>query len=136
MRKHGLQCTDGTSLLRCGLSTALCSRCLLRTDDKTLRVMLAGGIAGCVSKTITAPLARLTILYQAREWRWRACVRAARVGATACALRRAAEAHATCCAARRRRGRTPPQRRGGHRRAAQPPSVVARPPPPAAALFC
>ena len=36
-------------------------------DDKTLRVMLAGGIAGCISKTITAPLARLTILYQVRR---------------------------------------------------------------------
>jgi len=28
--------------------------------------MAAGGFAGCVSKTVTAPLARLTILYQAR----------------------------------------------------------------------
>ena len=36
-------------------------------DDKTLRVMLAGGVAGCISKTITAPLARLTILYQVRR---------------------------------------------------------------------
>lgn len=35
-------------------------------DNKTLRVLAAGGLAGCVSKTVTAPLARLTILYQAR----------------------------------------------------------------------
>ena len=27
-------------------------------------LLLAGGFAGCVSKTVTAPLARLTILYQ------------------------------------------------------------------------
>ena len=37
-----------------------------RADGKTARVMLAGGFAGCISKTITAPLARLTILYQVR----------------------------------------------------------------------
>jgi hypothetical protein len=30
------------------------------------RLLAAGGVAGAVSKTCTAPLARLTILYQAR----------------------------------------------------------------------
>lgn len=29
-----------------------------------LKTVLAGGIAGCVGKTVTAPLSRLTILYQ------------------------------------------------------------------------
>ena len=31
---------------------------------ENLRLLAAGGIAGAVSKTVTAPLARLTILYQ------------------------------------------------------------------------
>ena len=30
------------------------------------KLLLCGGVAGAVSKTATAPLARLTILYQAR----------------------------------------------------------------------
>ena len=54
------------------LPTAVARRALTpppaaAADDKTLRVMLAGGFAGCISKTITAPLARLTILYQVRR---------------------------------------------------------------------
>lgn len=36
----------------------------LAADGRTPRLLLAGGLAGCVSKTVTAPLARLTILYQ------------------------------------------------------------------------
>jgi hypothetical protein len=31
---------------------------------ETLKLLLSGGVAGAVSKTATAPLARLTILYQ------------------------------------------------------------------------
>lgn len=34
------------------------------------RLLLAGGVAGAVSKTCTAPLARLTILYQACLYCW------------------------------------------------------------------
>ena len=30
----------------------------------TYRLLASGGIAGCVAKTITAPLSRLTILFQ------------------------------------------------------------------------
>ena len=33
---------------------------------ESVRLLAAGGVAGAVSKTCTAPLARLTILYQAR----------------------------------------------------------------------
>jgi hypothetical protein len=33
---------------------------------ENFRLLAAGGIAGAVSKTVTAPLARLTILYQVR----------------------------------------------------------------------
>ena len=33
---------------------------------ETLKLLLSGGIAGAVSKTATAPLSRLTILYQVR----------------------------------------------------------------------
>ncbi len=32
----------------------------------TYRLLVSGGIAGCVAKTITAPLSRLTILFQVR----------------------------------------------------------------------
>lgn len=34
---------------------------------ETLKLLLSGGVAGAVSKTATAPLARLTILYQVRS---------------------------------------------------------------------
>ena len=34
---------------------------------ENFRLLAAGGIAGAVSKTVTAPLARLTILYQVRQ---------------------------------------------------------------------
>lgn len=34
------------------------------TGDRARRQMLAGGLAGCLGKTLTAPLSRLTILYQ------------------------------------------------------------------------
>ena len=34
---------------------------------ENVRLLAAGGIAGAVSKTVTAPLARLTILYQVRS---------------------------------------------------------------------
>ena len=33
---------------------------------ETLKLLLSGGVAGAVSKSATAPLARLTILYQVR----------------------------------------------------------------------
>lgn len=33
---------------------------------ETMKLLLSGGVAGAVSKTTTAPLARLTILYQVR----------------------------------------------------------------------
>ena len=32
----------------------------------TYRLLASGGIAGCVAKTITAPLSRITILFQVR----------------------------------------------------------------------
>jgi solute carrier family 25 phosphate transporter 23/24/25/41 len=32
--------------------------------DDTVKMMVAGGMAGSIAKTITAPLSRLTILYQ------------------------------------------------------------------------
>jgi solute carrier family 25 phosphate transporter 23/24/25/41 len=35
--------------------------------EETLKLLLAGGVAGAVSKTATAPLARLTILYQVQS---------------------------------------------------------------------
>ena len=35
--------------------------------EETLKLLLAGGLAGAVSKTATAPLARLTILYQVQS---------------------------------------------------------------------
>lgn len=42
---------------------------------ENFRLLAAGGIAGAVSKTVTAPLARLTILYQVK---YNACVLAGR----------------------------------------------------------
>jgi len=44
--------------------TNTCCALPLISADSTIRMLLAGGVAGCVSKTVTAPLARLTILYQ------------------------------------------------------------------------
>lgn len=35
---------------------------------ENFRLLAAGGIAGAVSKTVTAPLARLTILYQVGQY--------------------------------------------------------------------
>lgn len=34
----------------------------------TYRLLASGGIAGCVAKTITAPLSRITILFQVRPF--------------------------------------------------------------------
>lgn len=34
---------------------------------ESIKLLVAGGFAGAVSKTATAPLARLTILYQVRQ---------------------------------------------------------------------
>ena len=42
--------------------------------EETAKLLLAGGVAGAVSKTATAPLARLTILYQVRACVLDACM--------------------------------------------------------------
>ena len=52
------------------------------------KVAVAGGVSGVVSKTFTAPLSRLTILYQvrgSRRCRWRAALRALPERARPCA---------------------------------------------------
>ena len=36
------------------------------TVPHTYRLLASGGVAGCVSKTATAPLSRITILFQVR----------------------------------------------------------------------
>lgn len=60
---------------------------------ETLKLLLSGGVAGAVSKSATAPLARLTILYQVRappllrrpwhciRWRTHTCAGVAHTGA-------------------------------------------------------
>jgi hypothetical protein len=34
----------------------------------TYRLLASGGVAGCIAKTVTAPLSRLTILFQVCTW--------------------------------------------------------------------
>ena len=49
-------------------STTNASQSILDSVPTNYRIMLAGGISGSVAKSVTAPLARVVILFQVMQY--------------------------------------------------------------------